>query len=393
MRTGGGALAMARGPGRPLGLCLLLPPLLLLLLLAGAASADAEEPGAGGAGRRWPDMQQRLREAAALCRRYWTLLSCRVWPEDCEEDAARPGWSLPLLGQQYLDILVTWYHRFLEGDGDHINDLSGLETDLRLRLHGQHLARELVPRAVRRHLEQPRPRRALALAFHGGSGTGKNFVAGMLAERLFRAGLRSPCVQVLIATLHFPHPQHLDRYKELLARQIRGTQGRCGQTLFIFDEAEKLHPGLLEALRPHLERQQHGAPGDPDSIFLFLSNLGGSAISDTVLQLLRAGLAREDITLEHLEPRLQAEMAADGGFGQSALVRARLVDLFVPFLPLEAPHVQRCALDACRARGLACGDAALRELAAALVSVPREQPRFSAQGCKSVSQRLSYLSP
>lgn len=85
--------------------------------------------------------------------------------------------------------------------------------DLRVRLHGQHLAQEIVPRAVRDHLEQPGPRKALALSFHGGSGTGKNFVAGMLAERLFRAGLQSPCVQMLIATLHFPHTQYLDRYK------------------------------------------------------------------------------------------------------------------------------------------------------------------------------------
>lgn len=84
---------MPRGPRRALRLCLLPPPLLLLLLLPllGAWRAGAEETGAGEAGRRWPDMQERLREAATLCRRYWTFFSCRVWPEDCEEDMARPG--------------------------------------------------------------------------------------------------------------------------------------------------------------------------------------------------------------------------------------------------------------------------------------------------------------
>lgn len=49
-------------------------------------------------------------------------------------------------------------------------------------------------------------------------------------------------------------------------------QEHCRQTLFILDEAEKLHPGLLEALRPHLERQ---APSNQRAeskrtIFLFL---------------------------------------------------------------------------------------------------------------------------
>lgn len=55
--------------------------------------------------------------------------------------------------------------------------------------------------------------------------------------------------------------------QKTLAEQIHQTQGRCGQSLFIFDEAEKLHPSLLEALRPHLERQHSSAP---NTIFLFL---------------------------------------------------------------------------------------------------------------------------
>lgn len=43
--------------------------------------------------------------------------------------------------------------------------------------------------------------------------------------------------------------------QEQLMGQIREMQQLCHQTLFIFDEAEKLHPGLLEVLEPHLERR------------------------------------------------------------------------------------------------------------------------------------------
>lgn len=89
----------------------------------------------------------------------------------------------------------------------------GLEADLRVRLHGQHLARELVLTAVRGYLEMPRPDKALALSFHGWSGTGKNFVARMLAENLYQDGLRSDCVKVFISTLHFPHPKNVDLYE------------------------------------------------------------------------------------------------------------------------------------------------------------------------------------
>lgn len=82
-----------------------------------------------------------------------------------------------------------------------------------MQLHGQHLAQELVLTTVRSYLELPRPDKALALSFHGWSGTGKNFVARLLAENLYRDGLRSDCVKVFITLIHFPHPKYVDLYK------------------------------------------------------------------------------------------------------------------------------------------------------------------------------------
>lgn len=96
----------------------------------------------------------------------------------------------------------------------------GLESDLSVRLHGQHLAQELVLTIVRGYLELPQPDKALALSFHGWSGTGKNFVARMLAENLYQDGLRSACVQVFITMLHFPHPQSVHLYKVRLGSPI-----------------------------------------------------------------------------------------------------------------------------------------------------------------------------
>lgn len=399
---------MPRGPRRPLWL---LP--LLLLPLAGALgrrgpAGPREAAEEAGSGRAWPGFQglrERLRAAGALPRRYWTRFSCRVWPETCDQDeeaSPRPlGWSLPLLGQQYLDILTTWYCSFQNccdsGDCRISNDFKGLESDLSVRLHGQHLAQELVLTIVRGYLELPQPDKALALSFHGWSGTGKNFVARMLAENLYQDGLRSACVQVFITMLHFPHPQSVHLYKEWLTDQVRKTQARCHQTLFIFDEAEKLHPELLEALGPHLERQA------PDTrraesgrtIFLFLSNLGGNVINEVVLNLLKAGRAREEIRMEHVAPRLQAEIVAstDSGFGHSRLVQENLIDVFVPFLPLEKQHVRLCARDAFLSQELLYTEEALDEVAKMMVYVPKEEQIFSSQGCKSIAQRINYFLP
>ncbi|KAM6165157.1 torsin-3A [Erethizon dorsatum] len=399
---------MPRRPRRALGLSFL-----LLLLLPGAPGRrGAERPWEGadeaGSAWGWPGLQrlrERLSAAGALSRRYWTLLSCQVWPDDCEEDgeaaAGRLGQTLIRLGQRSLDVLTTWYCKFQDccngGDCRISNDFSGLDSDLSVRLHGQHLARELVLRTVRGYLEMPQPDKALALSFHGWSGTGKNFVARMVAENLYGDGLKSDCVKMFIATFHFPHPKYVDLYKERLTDQIQGTQQRCHQSLFIFDEAEKLHPELLELLAPHLERRSpegHGTKS-PRTIFLFLSNLGGNVINEVVLNLLKAGGAREEITVGHLEHHLRAEIMAssESGFGHSRLVKENLIDLFVPFLPLEYRHIRLCARDAFLSQELLYTEEALDEVAKMMTYVPREEQLFSSQGCKSVSQRINYFLP
>lgn len=405
---------MLRCPRSPLRLRLCLCVLLLLLLLLPGAPGHRGDagpgPGAEKTGSRWAwpafqGLQERLRAAGALSRRYWALFSCRVWPEHCEEDEEAPAgplaWGRALLGQQYLDILTTWYCSFQDccdsGDCRISNNFTGLKSDLSVRLHGQHLAQELVLRTVRGYLELPRPEKALVLSFHGWSGTGKNFVARMLAENLYRDGLRSDCVKVFIAMFHFPHPTSVDLYKEQLTGQIRKTQERCHQTLFIFDEAEKLHPGLLEALRPHLGRQapENHRAQSPRSIFLFLSNLGGSVINEVVLRLLKAGRPREDVALGDLQPRLRAAVgeAPDSGFGHSCLVKENLIDFFVPFLPLEYRHVRLCARDAFLSQKLLYTEELLDEIAKMMVYVPKEEQLFSSQGCKSISQRINYFLP
>ncbi|XP_037681190.1 torsin-3A isoform X2 [Choloepus didactylus] len=396
------------GRWRRLGLCLLLS-----LLLPGATGhkgaakpgEESEQPGAGGAWPAFQGLKERLSAAGALSARYWALFRCQVWPEDCEEDeeaAAEPlGWNLPLLGQQYLNILTRWYCSFQDccdsGDCRISNNFTGLEWDLSVRLHGQHVARELVLRTVRGYLETPRPDQALALSFHGWSGTGKNFVARMLAENLYRDGLRSDCVKVFITMFHFPHPKYVDLYKEQLTGDIRELQQRCRQTLLIFDEAEKLHLGLLEVLGPYLERrdpQGHQAE-PPRTIFLFLSNLGGNIINEVVLNLLKAGQSREDITMEHLEPHFQAEIleSRDSGFGRSRLVKESLIDFFIPFLPLEYRHVRLCARDAFLSQELLYTEEVLDEIAQMMVYIPKEEQLFSSQGCKSISQRINYFLP
>ncbi|KAM7014072.1 torsin-3A [Passerculus sandwichensis] len=394
--------------------------LVLLLLLGGSGSPGttppprapwAEEQGAVPEGAPWGRVRYEAvkKHLGALSKHYWQYLACKVWQEGCEEEEKQqgereaspiPGWGFPLVGQDYLEILSAWYCSFGKccetGDCRIINNITGLEAELNGQLHGQHLAKAVVLRAVQGFLQGPRPPKALVLSFHGWSGTGKNFVARMVATHLFRDGLRSDCVRVFVSLLHFPHHNYVDSYKAQLQRQISETLQRCRQALLIFDEAEKLHSNLLDAITPFMA--QHTSKGQADqqrSIFLFLSNLGGNTINEVALDFWRAGRAREEIPLELLEQRLRLELqeAAENSYAHRQLLREKLIDFVVPFLPLEYQHVRLCARDAFLARGLPYTEATLDQVAQMMVFVPKEEKLFSAQGCKSVPQRINYFLP
>uniref|UniRef100_A0A8C6ZFK4 Torsin family 3 member A n=1 Tax=Nothoprocta perdicaria TaxID=30464 RepID=A0A8C6ZFK4_NOTPE len=181
-----------------------------------------------------------------------------------------------------------------------------------------------------------------------------------------------------------------------LEKQISETTQLCQQSLFIFDEAEKLHFGLLDAIKPFMaHRDNKDQAGNRRSIFLFLSSIGGNAINEVALDFRRARRPREEIPMELLEQRLRRELLQPAGNGAGLLhfLEENLIDFFVPFLPLERRHVRLCARDAFLARALPYTEAALDEVAKMMVFVPKEEKLFSAQGCKSVSQRINYFLP
>ena len=86
-------------------------------------------------------------------------------------------------------------------------------------VYGQHLARDLISKALRSHLrkidpsQRNSPKKALVLSFHGWTGGGKNYVAKFIADALFAKGLNSKNVHLFVSTLHFPIEDKTDLYK------------------------------------------------------------------------------------------------------------------------------------------------------------------------------------
>ena len=73
---------------------------------------------------------------------------------------------------------------------------------------------------------------------------------------------------------------------------------------------------------------------------------------------------------------------------QSSVIGSSLIDVFVPFLPLERGHVKLCVEKEGRARNLSLSEAEVTEVVASLTYWPADQGLFSTTGCKRVANRL-----
>ncbi|XP_058380253.1 torsin-1A isoform X2 [Diceros bicornis minor] len=180
-----------------------------------------------------------------------------------------------------------------------------LQKDLDSKLFGQHLAKKVILNAVSGFISNPKPKKPLTLSLHGWTGTGKNFVSKIIAENIYEGGLNSDYVHLFVATLHFPHASNITLYKDQLQLWIRGNVSVCARSIFIFDEMDKMHAGLIDAIKPFLDYYDHlDGVSYQKAIFIFLSNAGAERITDVALDFWRSGKQREEIKLKDMEHAL-----------------------------------------------------------------------------------------
>ncbi|XP_068012110.1 torsin-1B-like isoform X2 [Melanerpes formicivorus] len=268
---------------------------------------------------------------------------------------------------------------------------TALKVQLESRLFGQHLARDVVLKAVQGFSTNPGRKKPLALSLHGWAGTGKNFLSQLLVEHIHPAGLRSKFVHLFLPTLHFPHDSQVKLYKDQLQAWIRGNVSACPHSVFIFDEMDKMHPGLIDAIKPFLDYyEQIDGVSYRKAIFIFLSNAGGDLINKAALEFWLSGRQREEIQLKDLEPVLSVGVFnnKNSGLWHSSLIDRNLIDYFVPFLPLERRHVGLCISAEMQARGLPPDERLVQAVLEEMTFFPREQEIFSDKGCKTVQAKL-----
>lgn len=66
---------------------------------------------------------------------------------------------------------------------------------------------------IKAHMEDPNPRRSLALSLHGFTGIGKNYATSILASSLFKLGEKSKYYHFYDATIHFLFQDSVEEYK------------------------------------------------------------------------------------------------------------------------------------------------------------------------------------
>ncbi|XP_073441205.1 torsin-1B-like isoform X2 [Dendrobates tinctorius] len=183
--------------------------------------------------------------------------------------------------------------------------------------------------------------------------------------------------------------------KDQLQSWIRGNTSKCARSIFIFDEMDKLHSGLIDAIKPFLDYYEHiDGVSYRKAIVIFLSNGGDDLVNRLMLQFWSSGKKREDLELKDVENVLSVELFNNKNsewLRHSGLSEKNLIDYFVPFLPLEFLHVKKCVLAELRLSGFYEDETLASRVAKEMTYLPKETKLFADKGSKTVSTKLDFI--
>ncbi|XP_073941305.1 torsin-1B-like [Choristoneura fumiferana] len=181
--------------------------------------------------------------------------------------------------------------------------------------------------------------------------------------------------------------------KQVLAEVVSIVK-KCPSSLIIFDEIHDMCPSILEVVKPMLDHH-HAIDGVDfrDSIFIFISNIGGGEIASTLLDLYAQGVRRNNVEFHNFEPIIRKTAYYTGGFKKSSTIANHLIDHYIPFLPLEQQHVEQCARAELRAHGVFDPSEAMMADAMTVITYgpTEEQPIFANNGCKRFTKHIPYI--
>jgi len=260
---------------------------------------------------------------------------------------------------------------------DHI-DIESLRYELQHRVHGQHIAVNIVAKRLEEFTSASDVRQ-LVMSFHGWTGIGKNFMSSIIAQHLPPTN-----VHKIIVPLHFA--RGLDNDGLLLSEWIVSnmTAPSCGLHLFIVDEIDKAASSLVSGLRETLSRLSMQSDTSCRAVFLLLTNDGATEINAAVTEVLMNGGCREDLDYVDLVPRLSSAWYTE-------LASATLIDETVPFLPLERRHVAQCTETELKQRQVHVAQQLVDNVVNSLTYFPANVSLFSSSGCRRITHLVDLF--
>uniref|UniRef100_A0A7M4DVH8 Torsin family 2 member A n=1 Tax=Crocodylus porosus TaxID=8502 RepID=A0A7M4DVH8_CROPO len=182
--------------------------------------------------------------------------------------------------------------------------------------------------------------------------------------------------------------------QENLRNWIQGNLTSCGRSVFLFDEMDKMYPGLIDVIKPFLGPSWVVfGTNYRKAIFIFISNAGEEQINQMALELWRARKDPEEINLPELESAISKAVFEnpENGFWKSEIIQEQLIDVFVPFFPLRRHHVKQCVVNELAQLGLEESPAVVQEVSDSISYFPKEEQVFSSTGCKTVASRINFF--
>lgn len=285
-------------------------------------------------------------------------------------------------------IFDSWIPFSWWGNKCEINETAHENLGARLRtdLFGQHIVQPYLELAIKNHLTSELSEHALSIVFMGSTGTGKTFVARLLEESLY--GLNSKFVKFYSGRLDFPSAQHVEEYRGRLQKDVEESVKKCPRSVFIFDEIDKVPPGIIDKIKPYLDYQPKINNVDyRRAVFLFLTNWGSKEINSIYLDLRNQGLARESMQSNHYEKSLRQSLhdKSEGMFHESDMIKDFVISHYLPFLPLEKVHVEKCIIREMRRRNIKPNEANVEKILQKMEFFEG----LSISGCKRVSDLVS----
>lgn len=251
-------------------------------------------------------------------------------------------------GYKYFDtIKLNTYCKYRECCNSDVipHDIISLKEKMDANLFGQHIVNEKIFKAVASHYEKINSsKKALVMIFHGTQGTGKNYVANMIAEAVFEKGVESKHYHLFHGS-QYSNNDRVWEYQAEIKKEIEDAIDSCPYSIFVFDEADKCAPKIFDGIKNFLDHHKLVRGRDlTKAIFIFLTNYGGDEISTVLYKLVaKEGLFRHEVMLHHFEEIMKLSVFnKEGGMKDTELIKSAVIDFYIPFLPLEEKHVIDC---------------------------------------------------